>query len=126
MNEDFVVPDDSSADINFNRPPSSSACPSVLQVAHEFSRRLRIEIEAVGGSIEEVVRRNAAEAIPSVCHSHDFVDSNQVMLDTFEALQINFDLQDESHIALCNAAWRLARGSSFTVEHSAPIASEAN
>lgn len=54
----------------------------VERLAREFARRLRAEIGEAG--MAEVVSRNKAERNPAICHSHDFVDSNQTMLDAWQ------------------------------------------
>lgn len=56
----------------------------VERLAREFARRLRAEIGEAG--MAEVVSRNKAERNPAICHTHDFVDSNQTMLDAWEVV----------------------------------------
>ena len=55
------------------------------------------------------IRRRNAVAKESVCHSHDFCDANQAMLDAGEKLGINV-LDD---IELTNAAWDIAKDGGF-------------
>lgn len=44
------------------------------------------------------------------CNTHDFMDSNQVMLDAYEALTGEEpDISDDEIIGLFNAAWSLSR-----------------
>ena len=60
-------------------------------------------------NVEEAARRNADEADPGVCHSHDFCDANEAMA---EAMGRNgfpdMDPQDENAVRLWNEAWDLA------------------
>ncbi len=46
-----------------------------------------------------------------VCHSHDFVDANAVMLRAFKQgfPEVIFDFENNEHIELINSAWFLAR-----------------
>lgn len=46
-----------------------------------------------------------------ICHSHDFIDANAIMLRSFEQVfpNIIFDFENEEHIELINTAWLLAR-----------------
>jgi len=52
--------------------------PSYLAVARAFCRELARALSK--SELAEVVRRNAAETDANVCHSHDFIDANMVML----------------------------------------------
>ncbi len=65
---------------------------------------------------DEVLRLNAAETDPLICHSHDFCDANMVMLEAFEALGGTFDPADEGQATLTNAAWDIAKKCGFNVK----------
>lgn len=53
-----------------------------VRLAEAFADAIWHEIGA--DNYAEVFRRNLAETDSCVCHSHDFCDPNQVMLDAFE------------------------------------------
>jgi hypothetical protein len=66
--------------------------------------------------MREVVRMNAAEADGRICHSHDFCDANQIMLDAMTKL--GFELDDgkdggENNNDGINLAWDIAKENSF-------------
>lgn len=61
----------------------------------------------------EVVRRNAQETDPGVCHSHDFCDANVAMLDALDDQNIEFDGNDAAQCAAINAAWNTAKDAAF-------------
>ena len=58
----------------------------------------------------EAAARNRLETDPLICHTHDFCDANQVMLDAFEAvLGYEPDIQSETDMAIFDAAWAIGR-----------------
>lgn len=59
--------------------------------------------------IAEVNRRNASEANPNICHSHDFCDANQAMIDAVGEEFYNSDPQN----ANINEAWMMAKSWGF-------------
>ena len=70
----------------------------------------------------EVLARNAAETNPQICHSHDFADPNQAMLDAAKDLGFReIDVLDgplsSAGIDLWNAAWNLAKSNDFEPDH---------
>lgn len=54
---------------------------------------------------KEILRLNEAEPNKSICHSHDFCDPNQAMLDACELLDIKLEVNDDRFSRLVNAAW---------------------
>jgi hypothetical protein len=64
--------------------------------------------------LAEVNRRNDAETDDMICHSHDFYDANQAMLDAMEQLSIPYDPSDQSNTDLIMAAWDMAKAAHFT------------
>lgn len=60
----------------------------------------------------EMRRRNAKEANPSLCHSHDFRDANMAMHQAFEECDlgplVNADKMADETCELWNAAWAVA------------------
>jgi hypothetical protein len=71
---------------------------NAVELAKEFSAELRRTLTA--DEMDEVNRLNADEANPGVCHSHDFCDANQVMLDV-----LGFAVFDASQNDLISQAW---------------------
>jgi hypothetical protein len=67
------------------------------QLTLDFARFVK---EALGNHLAEVVIRNRAEPDKGVCHSHDFCDPNECMIDALaeqgETLHIVDDPADES------------------------------
>ena len=87
----------------------------VQRLSVRFSELLREGLSAV--EMAEVLSKNANEQNAQVCHTHDFLDANQVMLDAiadlgFRDLDLAEPLSDAS-IALWNAAWNLAKSNNF-------------
>lgn len=77
------------------------------RIAGEFLRLLRQDIGP--DHYAEVCVRNANEANPNVCHSHDFCDANITMADAIEkVLGRAVDLYNDEDDALWSVAWNLA------------------
>lgn len=47
------------------------------------------------------------------CASHDFIDSNQAMLDAMESLRIQVDIFSDEQAALINEAWQMSKKNHF-------------
>ena len=90
---------------------TASRTVSVDRLAAEFARRLRRDLGL--RKLAVVVKRNAAETNPSVCHSHDFCDANEVMRTALEALGLDPVATHEARPGLWVAAWDLARRRGF-------------
>ncbi len=60
--------------------------------------------------LREVQRRNLHETDSNVCHSHDFCDANEAMLEAMADLEISMDMENAAHVQLWNEGWRIARG----------------
>lgn len=59
----------------------------------------------------QITRLNAAEKNPNICHSHDFCDPNQAMLDAMEKVGIDFFPDEgEPEFDLVKAAWPIGIG----------------
>jgi hypothetical protein len=81
-----------------------SAAANVERVAERFVALLREQMTPA--QFAEVVRRNASESDPHVCHSHDFTDANMAMADAIDAVVgVGFDDNGE----LWHAAWAVAK-----------------
>jgi len=114
------------------------SCPTcAAQVAVEFSRVLRRWLPAA--DVAEAVRRNKREPLGSqICHSHDFCDANEAMVEAFHNLGLKTNIDhdgweayinresnaDEQAIdsatALWNAAWIIAIAAGFSPSLCAP------
>jgi len=82
-----------------------------MDIAILFSRNL---IEAMGmENMKSVIARNHFETNPGICHTHDFVDANMMMMNAIESLGSAFHLEDEQHTTRFNEAWRLAKENNF-------------
>ena len=86
--------------------------PTPLQLAREFCRVLTEWLTPE--QIAEINRLNAAEENSNICHTGDFCDSTQALLDAMEVFGI--DGFDQSLIPLCNATWSIARRAGFSAE----------
>lgn len=85
-----------------------SSPEKVRRLARRFARRLR---QVVGPVIlREIVRRNAEESDSDVCHSHDFCDANEAMVEAArEAALVR-------RTELRGPAWDLAKANRFWVD----------
>lgn len=96
-------------------PLRSYTTEQVFALARAFASLLEkaVSLEQMG----EIMKRNAVEPKDSgVCHSHDFVDANQIMLDALSALgHKDYDPADEEMTSFINRAWTVARESGFSV-----------
>lgn len=58
----------------------------------------------------EAAERNRRETNPLICHTHDFCDANQVMMDAFEkVLGREPDIQSPTDMQVFDAAWAIGR-----------------
>lgn len=85
--------------------------PTIEELAKKFSEVLRAHLGYE--EMTELIIKNANEDDPVICHSHDFIDANMVMLEAFESFgipeaKIFIDLQ-----WLWNEAWELAKKNNF-------------
>ena len=67
--------------------------------------------------MEEVVRRNKVETHPGICHSHDFCDANEVMLQAARNLGLLSQIEDidERYLVedIWDEAWNRAKAEGF-------------
>lgn len=83
-------------------------------LAYAFAALLRSELE---DEIQQVIALNQDEANQAICHSHDFIDANEVMADAFrQTFGREVDLQSDADGAIWNEAWRLAKESEFETD----------
>jgi hypothetical protein len=82
-----------------------------VKLAQEFSRRL---LAAIGpDALAAVVADNAGCTIEGVCHTHDYCDANQVMIDSLPAVGQSYDGSDSEQWGLIDTAWEIARATDF-------------
>ena len=82
--------------------------PTPEALGNEFFSRLTDILSEY--EMSEVKRLNALPDYKFSCASHDFNDSNMVMLAAFEDLaECEFDLDNQAHVDLFNAAWDYAK-----------------
>lgn len=88
--------------------------PKSSDLAFEFSRLLRLH--TTGEAMMLVVERNREESNPSICHSHDFVDANQVMLEAWTNLGgLEFHpFENEEAVRTWGKAWEIAKQTEFS------------
>lgn len=79
---------------------------NAVELAKAFSEELGRVLTAE--QMDEVNRLNATETNKSICHSHDFCDANQVMLDALGG-------ENEGQDDLITQAWDIAKNAEFDV-----------
>ena len=63
----------------------------------------------------EVIMRNRAEKNEMVCHSHDFIDANEVMAEAWSKQGVELDPANEDQAAAWDAAWYAAKAVEFDI-----------
>lgn len=95
----------------------------IAKLQTQAAQVLPMQAEKVGAKFEsmlyatlgdenyaEAAARNRREPDPLICHTHDFCDANQVMMDAFSAvLGYEPDIQSEADMAIFDAAWAVGR-----------------
>jgi hypothetical protein len=92
-------------------PVTTNTLPDVDTLATEFSIIIREWLTP--DQCRQIDARNAAETDSQVCHSHDFCDANQAMIDAFARFNVECDPTDDLHYNLCQAAWAVAKRIGF-------------
>lgn len=95
----------------------------IKRVAKVFAKELRSRLGPI--NFTEMCVLNAAESDPMICHSHDYCDANQVMIDVCERMGLGPDLDDsnieEEETAIIelqelqDKAWSHAKRCSFNI-----------
>jgi hypothetical protein len=85
---------------------------------HALARAFATELHAELGTdtLAEINRLNDAETDTGICHTHDFCDANQVMLDAWEKLmgaECSCDSTNDAENAVWNEAWSIASKANF-------------
>lgn len=75
-----------------------------IELAQRFSELLK---RVIGPSIADVISRNALEENCDVCHSHDFCDANEVMLQAWKDCGHDpDDITGEDHADEARRLWQ--------------------
>jgi hypothetical protein len=99
---------------------------NAYELAKAFAEELNSNLTPE--QIDEVNRLNVEEADKAICHSHDFTDANQLMIDAmgddYERMEVLKEKQPhlteeeaaelESLWALINEAWAIAKSNEFS------------
>lgn len=91
-------------------------CPPIV-LAREFCKQLKETLTPT--EFSESQQRNLADPDPRICHSHDFCDANQIMLNAMDELGIDDDVvwnEDNDGTELVNAAWDIAKAANYVAE----------
>ncbi len=95
---------------------SPDALSTAERVAAVFAYKVASQLD--DEEMAEVVRRNADETDPTICHSHDFCDANMPMLESFQEMGLRTPLDaiadpslGEGPNGLWNEAWAVAKAS---------------
>lgn len=67
--------------------------------------------------MKAIVKKNKEEGPNSlICHSHDYCDANQAMIDAFETVYgRNLDFTKEDDMTMIDAAWTVAKANDFYI-----------
>ncbi len=85
-----------------------------VTLAFQFSKEL---FDYIGiDNMVEMNRKNTAEVGDLICHSHDYCDANQAMLDAMEKLNIEYDPNSKYQTDMLNDVWQIAKRYDFFVE----------
>lgn len=88
---------------------------NVTDIARRFSELLHA---AIGDDrLARVVELNAQEGESLTCHSHDFTDANEWMLQAFaHVTDRNIDPSSDDDTKLFTEAWNLAKAAGFDAD----------
>jgi len=84
------------------------------ELAKEFARVVRKW--TTPKELEEINYRNQTDPEARsglICHTHDFIDGNEAMLQAMETLGIEFRPASQRNVDLIQGAWNYAKGSLF-------------
>lgn len=88
---------------------------NILKLAKDFTQLMNDELSPE--LIAKVVELNQNKPIPFGCHSHDFCDPNQVMIDAMAMQNEEFDAQNFEQGCAINQAWDFAKKTKFDASH---------
>jgi hypothetical protein len=81
------------------------------ELAKAFAEEINSQLTAE--QVDQINVLNAAETDKNICHSHDFTDANQVMIDAMATLGMEWDNTEEIN-TLTNEAWEIAKRNEFS------------
>lgn len=87
---------------------------SVLVLSDIFASYVRRDLTA--DQLVQVIARNISDGSDqsdSVCHSHDFIDTNETMLEAVDALGLEWQADSHQFMRMVNDAWTLAKRRGF-------------
>lgn len=88
----------------------------IVECAYKFSRRLKGYL--TDEEFRELQSLTREENRISICHSHDYLDANEVMFETLDEMSGNtfvFNLLDEPQTAFIDKAWNIAKDKLFVL-----------
>jgi hypothetical protein len=89
---------------------------SDIQTLATIFTRIILEVYTEN-EMDEIIRRNHAETDKNVCHTHDFGDANESMLQAFSEVHGREPhISNHDDMELINAAWAQAKLSDFDVK----------
>lgn len=63
---------------------------------------------------QEIIKRNKTRTDPDICHSHDFCDANELMLEAWsETFKVEPNFGYDPHLKLIGDAWSIAKENEF-------------
>ncbi|AMR78008.1 hypothetical protein [Cupriavidus nantongensis] len=92
-------------------PEPTPAAIKPATLAGAFARTIREYLTRE--ELSEVIERNRAEADEGICHSHDFCDANEAMVEAFELCGVPMDFESQTNLNLWGNAWNTAAHADF-------------
>jgi hypothetical protein len=62
-----------------------------------------------------IIQRNVADPDPKVCHSHDYCDPNEAMIEALDSMGIRYRAGNTRVGSLIDRAWSLAKQEEFWI-----------
>lgn len=92
-------------------PTPAAAVIEPATLAAAFARAIREYLTRK--ELAEVIERNRAEPDEGICHSHDFCDANEAMVEAFEQCGLPMDFESQTDLNLWGKAWNIAAHAGF-------------
>ena len=91
----------------------TKALPTQKKLADRFIREMLKSLSVA--QLRTVDKRNAAQKDDRICHSHDFLDANMVMLEAWDSLTTTeASTMNQRHLAIWNGEWDKAKKQGFS------------
>jgi hypothetical protein len=81
-------------------------------LALKFAARVRENLSVA--EIAQANELNRRETQPGVCHTHDFIDANELMMEAVLDCGMDYDFL-EQHAGVVDEAWQIAREGGFWI-----------